>query len=74
MSLINCQKCGEMMVNRRSFFCEKCIEAQKDEIYRVKHYLQTHASPTILEVHRMTGIPIQSIQQFIKDGIITRDL
>lgn len=61
------------MVNRRSFFCEKCMEAQKDEIYRVKQYLKTNARPTILEVHRMTGIPIQSIQQFIKEGIISRN-
>ncbi|RIX50145.1 hypothetical protein D3P08_21595 [Paenibacillus nanensis] len=74
MSLTNCTKCGEMMVNRRSFFCEKCMEAQKDDIYRVKQYLKTHARPTLLEVHRMTGIPIQSIQQFIKEGIISRHL
>lgn len=46
------------------------MEEMKEDVQRVRHYLLTHKRPTILDVHRMTGIPIHIIQQFIKEGII----
>ncbi|MCR2805843.1 hypothetical protein [Paenibacillus soyae] len=61
-----------MMVGRKSFFCAACMEEMKEDVEKVREYLRTHKRPTIMDVHYMTGIPVQTIQQFIKEGIINR--
>ncbi|RCW48079.1 hypothetical protein DFP97_107281 [Paenibacillus prosopidis] len=72
MGITNCTKCGQVMFNRQSFFCMICTDELKDDIEKVKTYLRNHSKPTLLEVHKMTGIPIKTIQEFIKEGIISR--
>ncbi|MEK3884568.1 hypothetical protein [Paenibacillus sp. PL2-23] len=73
MDISNCAKCGGMIVKRRSYFCPACMEEMKEDIQRVRHYLRTHHRPNILDVHEMTGIPIRTIQQLIRAGIIERE-
>jgi hypothetical protein len=60
------------MVNESSSLCKSCLEEKKEEIEIVKNYLRNHANPDLLEVHTMTGVPIQTIQKLIKEGIISR--
>ena len=48
------------------------VSAMKEDVEKVREYLRTNKRPTIMDVHYMTGIPVQTIQQFIKEGIINR--
>jgi hypothetical protein len=72
LGLSNCTKCGQVMVNEHSSFCKSCLLEQKVDIELVKAYLRTHSNPTMLDVYNKTGVPLSTIEKFIKDGIISR--
>jgi RecJ-like exonuclease len=72
LSLANCTICGKIIVNESTSFCKSCLEEKKEDIETVKNYLRNHANPNLMEVHTMTGVPVQTIQKLIKEGIISR--
>ncbi|WP_313996808.1 hypothetical protein [uncultured Paenibacillus sp.] len=72
MALSNCTSCGQVMLNSRSMFCGDCLEKYSLDIEKVKDYIKTHPRPSLMEAYQKTDIPIKTIQQFIKDGIISR--
>ncbi|EXX84893.1 hypothetical protein BG53_02515 [Paenibacillus darwinianus] len=72
MALSNCTKCGQVMLNSRSMFCAECTSNYSEDIDKVKHYIMTHPKPSLMEACQKTDIPVNTLQQFIKDGIISR--
>jgi hypothetical protein len=71
MEISNCKRCGQLILHTQSSFCKICLEEQKSDIQQVKDYLNTHSNATLLELHNATGIPLQTLQALIKDGVIS---
>jgi ribosomal protein L37E len=71
VDISNCTRCGQLIFHSRSSFCKPCLEEQKPDIEKVRDYLMTHSNATLLEVHNETGIPLQTLQALIKDGVIS---
>jgi len=72
MTLSNCSRCGKMLINSYSFFCAPCIDEQKEEIEKVKHYIKTNPRPSLMEAYQRTDVPIRTLQGLIRDGVISR--
>lgn len=71
MELVNCKKCGKVMVSRGSKLCGNCREIQKSQIEIITDYISRNPHSTMLEVHSKTGIPFDTIQLLIAEKIIS---
>lgn len=68
MSLINCKRCGKLMVGRQSTCCEDC-RRYYDESYReIRRCLQSHPHLTAYDVHRETGIPLSVVLEVVRSS------
>lgn len=70
MDLINCKNCGKLTLKKNSSYCDSCIQDQLEYIKKIKNYISENPKATILELHNSTGIPLNTINNLIKDRII----
>jgi hypothetical protein len=71
MELVNCKKCGKVMLSKGSALCNDCMESQKSDIAIIRDYLIAHPRSTVLEIHSETGIPLDTISRLIQEKIIS---
>lgn len=70
MDLINCSRCGKLTIKRTSSFCDACFMEQKEELDKIKDYLEKNPNSTILDVHNNTGISLSTINELLKNNMI----
>ncbi|GAA0135396.1 hypothetical protein YSY43_22360 [Paenibacillus sp. YSY-4.3] len=63
MALINCDKCGALMVWKRTHLCSECLKLQLEDVYKVKDYLAQHPQASVMEVERQTKVSLRTIQE-----------
>lgn len=63
MALINCDKCGVLMIWKPAHLCSDCLRFQLEEMNKVKDYLAEHPQASILEVERKTKVSLRIIQE-----------
>lgn len=74
MSRKICDLCGRFFnVNEneiRVVLCEECRVTEKENYDTVREYLYNHNGASAWEIANNTGVPLKSIERFIKDGSI----
>ncbi|MNJ57451.1 hypothetical protein [Paenibacillus bouchesdurhonensis] len=63
MALINCDKCGALMIWKPTHLCSECLRFQLEEVNKVKDYLAEHPQASIMEVERNTKVSLRTIQE-----------
>ena len=76
MEVINCKKCNRLFQYIAGrMICPICQEEEEKEFKLLKEYLYEHPRATMIEVSEATGISIQAIKHYLREGrlIITND-
>ncbi len=67
MNLANCKLCGGMFSKSLSSYCPTCQSKLDDRYDEYREYVKNHPGCNMMEVANTTGIPINYVQQYIKD-------
>lgn len=72
MSYTNCPICGSLF-NKQGFHevCESCFAKNENDFDKVRDYLYSFANKNISEVASATGVPIDRIRDFIRQGRVS---
>jgi len=72
MSSTNCPVCGKIF-DKQGFYevCEDCFAQYETDFDKVRDYLYSHPNKNILEVSNATGISIDKIRTFLRQGRLT---
>lgn len=68
MDLINCVNCGRLMLRKSAQLCPDCLIIRQEDIRKIKAYLATHPGASVMEVQKMTGIPIKTILEIASNS------
>ncbi|WP_055107898.1 hypothetical protein [Paenibacillus ihumii] len=63
MALVNCDKCGVLMVWTPTYLCSECLKRQLEDVNKVKDYLAEHPRASVMEVERKTKVSLKTIQE-----------
>ncbi|BAB07343.1 hypothetical protein P4637_02260 [Halalkalibacterium halodurans] len=71
-NLANCPVCGELFVKALRPICNKCFRKREENYEKVSTFLRKKSNrmATVTEVYEKTGVSIQDIEQFIREGRI----
>ncbi|QSZ28327.1 MerR family transcriptional regulator [Aceticella autotrophica] len=67
MDLRNCKRCGKLYTYNGIDICPECYRQDEEDFLKIRNYLETHPSDTMLEVSRNTGVEIKKIMEFLKE-------
>ncbi len=69
---VQCAKCGGKMyyVHSGRYQCQNCGYEELDDFGRIKEYLEEHGPTSALILSEATGVSIQLIDLFLKQGRI----
>ena len=69
MSYTNCPICGKLF-NKQGYseVCENCFSKHESDFEKVRDYLYSFPNKNILEVASATGVTIENIREFIRQG------
>jgi sarcosine oxidase delta subunit len=69
MSYTNCPICGKLF-NKQGFYevCEGCFAQNEIDFDKVRDYLYRYSNKNIMEVAAETGVSIEKIREFIRQG------
>jgi len=74
MSRKICDLCGRFYeVNEKDkdlILCSECRVIEKENYAKVREYLYENNGASAWEIHNNTGVPLKSIERFIKEGSI----
>ena len=65
-----CEKCGKANPEYRGvgeYKCSECGFIMYDDFGVVRNYLEVHKGATQSEVHHATGVPMDTIRQFLRE-------
>ncbi|MNJ45139.1 hypothetical protein D3C77_402230 [compost metagenome] len=68
MALINCDNCGVLMIWKPTHLCGECLKFRLGDVSKVKAYVAEHPQASIMEVERMTGVSLKTIQDIASDS------
>lgn len=64
MDLMNCSDCGTLMVKKQSQLCNHCEKVQREAFRKIKDCMAAHPWATVMEIQRLTGISLKTINAF----------
>jgi ethanolamine utilization protein EutP (predicted NTPase) len=69
MSYVNCPVCGKVF-EKQGFYevCKDCFEADQISFDKIRDYLYSYGNKNILEVSQATGVSIEKIQEYLRQG------
>ncbi len=72
MALQNCKRCGKLIGDTPSGYCDTCksTDPAYSNLHKVKDYLYDNPNSNMTVVSRHTGVSISEITRFIRDGAI----
>lgn len=70
MNLRNCSKCGKLFqyAGTGRKLCPACLQAEEKEFDQIRTYLDKHPGATAEEVAHNTGIPVDRILDYLREG------
>lgn len=66
--LTNCLKCGKLFMTYGRDVCPACVEAEENAYELVKKYIDTHPGCSVQEVAVETGVPVEKIFKYLREG------
>lgn len=71
MAFENCPVCGKLF-EKHSFYevCSDCFLKNQNDFSKVRDYLYANPNKNILEIANATGVSINKIRAFIRQGKI----
>lgn len=63
MGIMNCLKCGMVILETRIHLCNDCFREQEEDFRRVKDYLLAHPRSTLMDVMQHTGVSLKVIKE-----------
>lgn len=72
MSFCNCPICGRLFT-KQGFYevCESCFAENQSDFDKVREYLYQNPNKNILEVAKATGLSMDKIKEFLRQGRLT---
>ncbi len=70
MGIQNCKRCGKLFLSSGSTICEDCIRKENEQFEVVKEYLSNHSGASVRTVSEDTGVPIEVVTDFMRQGRI----
>lgn len=67
-TLTNCPRCGRVFVKSTRSICPSCIEEVEREYQACADYLRENRTSTIYELSEATGVSVNQITRFIREG------
>jgi flagellar operon protein (TIGR03826 family) len=71
MGLANCRNCGRLFNKVARDICPICIREEEQQFLEVRNYLKENRYASTYEVSEETGVPIDVIIRFIREGRLT---
>lgn len=68
MDLRNCSRCGKLFVYITQRVCPACVAEDEKEFEIVREYVWEHRGCSAIEVHEATGVSMDKILQFLREG------
>lgn len=75
MSFENCPICGKLF-EKHGFYevCSNCFQKNQNDFSKVRDFLYTNPNKNIMEVAVATGVSIEKIREFIRQGRISSSI
>jgi RNA polymerase subunit RPABC4/transcription elongation factor Spt4 len=64
----NCRRCGRIMIYVGIPICEKCLKKEEEYYDIVRRYLDEHPRSSVREIGDATGVPVEVIMKFVRQG------
>lgn len=75
MSYKNCPVCGKLFDGQALYeVCSDCFEQNQNEFSKVRDYLYANPNKNILEIADATGVSINTIREFMRQGRLNSTL
>ncbi|OGX68586.1 MAG: flagellar protein [Paenibacillus sp. RIFOXYA1_FULL_44_5] len=71
MNIDNCPRCGKIYVKNQFQLCPTCLKDLEQEYEKCVKYLRENKKCTIYELSEGTGVQINQITRFIREGRIS---
>lgn len=70
MALRNCANCGKLFSapNPSMKFCLECERKDQEQFDQVKEYLKEHATATVIEITKETGVERKRLYEWVRSG------
>ena len=72
LNLITCKGCGMVMVKLSRDVCQKCFQEDEELFVKVRDYIRSNPSSSIIEVAEALGVTEEKINFFIDSGRLER--
>lgn len=73
MDVRNCPRCGNIFLYGGLRLCENCRKIEEQEFEIVKAYLQKNPGTTVEKVAEDTGVSLQQIMSFVRNGRLSEE-
>lgn len=70
MGIQNCSRCGRLFLSSGLTICQDCIGKEEDLFEVVKEYLSSHSGASVRVVSEDTGVPVEIVTEFVRQGRI----
>jgi flagellar operon protein (TIGR03826 family) len=71
LNVANCQKCGKIFVKGIHDICPNCYREIEQQYEKCLKYLRENRKCTLLELSEATGVSVNQITKFIREGRIS---
>ncbi|NPV90277.1 MAG: hypothetical protein HPY50_05860 [Firmicutes bacterium] len=71
MEFLNCPECGRMFRYTNSLLCNACQRAEDSEFQKVREFIRENPGSDVLQVSEATGVRLEKIMRFLREGRIT---
>ncbi|MCL2616816.1 MAG: hypothetical protein FWD96_04135 [Defluviitaleaceae bacterium] len=68
MNVKNCPECGKMYMQNSFGMCDACRLGEEAGFQAIKDYISEHPNSTVIEVSQETGVRINRIMGYIREG------
>ena len=69
--LENCKRCGKVFVTATEHYCHDCLLVEEALFRDVRDYLYSNPGSDITCVSKSTGVPVNKILEYIRNGRIS---
>ncbi|CAG7634037.1 hypothetical protein PAESOLCIP111_03525 [Paenibacillus solanacearum] len=71
LNVVNCYRCGKIHIKNSYNMCPNCIKEVEQQYLKCTEYLRQNKQCTLQELSDATGVPVNVITKFIREGRIS---
>ncbi|MCS7173170.1 MAG: hypothetical protein N0A24_07215 [Armatimonadetes bacterium] len=68
MPVVSCPRCGRLSAFLLRGQCPACVEEEHAQLRRLRTYLNTHGPLPVEEIAEQTGIPLDRVLRWLREG------